>query len=408
MKAVALLVTGYLVSTSHAASASLGALQGTEVGQRALQANAKLREELLSKAVRVDEDSRGLSFLSGERQLQDEDFAKAWVSGYSLKFQGCHHISQWNDEADNEDDVRIATKRLVRFRMCPTQSCNSANTVGCTEGYGDYIVDLNTYLYYYFNAKSTYQMYECNYLANYVCGCNDNNGNQDYCLWDCFSDHNMASVCMQNNPYNADNGNNGQAENNGNGFDLQDYMECTESNVQDENGNALYIGPFCASQGGTIHLGIFTDDSCTNFADSEDGRSAYLTATGYELPYAEANIVDLDCMSCIEPSEKNNAGNDAEDGDNVNEMCEKIYTLAGKCEASLPYGTTNYPNNNACNYLEGIKIVRADGTIVTADSRANKAAAVFIGLFTTAFVLLSAYVYFLKTKLDRASINISE
>jgi hypothetical protein len=89
-------------------------------------------------------------------------------------------------------------------------------------------------------------------------------------------------------------------------------------------------------------------------------------------------------------------------------MCEKIYTMAGKCEASLAYGTTQYPNNNACNYLEGIKIVRADGTIVTADSRANKFAGAFIGIFTTMFVLLSAYVYFLKTKLDRASINISE
>jgi hypothetical protein len=407
MKAVAILVSGCLVSASHAA-ASAG-LQGTVLGQRALEANAKLREELLSKAVRVEE-TRGLSSVPEERQLQDEDFSKTWVSGYSLKFQGCHHISQWNDEADNEEDVRIATKRLVRFRMCPSNSCSSTNTVGCTEGYGDYVVDLNTYLYYYFNAKSTYQQYECEYLANYVCGCNDNNGNQAYCLWDCFSDHNMASVCMQNNPYNANNGYdaNGQAEDYGNGFDLQDYMECTKSDIADQNGNALYIGPFCASQGGVIHLGVFTDDACTNFADSEDGRSAYVTATGYELPYAEANIIDLDCMSCIEPSDKNNAGNDAEDGDNVNEMCEKIYTMAGKCEASLAYGTTQYPNNNACNYLEGIKIVRADGTIVTADSRANKFAGAFIGIFTTMFVLLSAYVYFLKTKLDRASINISE
>lgn len=400
MKTAALLLAVF-VASSHAAG-----LQGTALGQKARDAKAQLARDLMSKAIKVEEsDSRGLE-LTSQRRLDENDYATTWISGYSLKFQGCHHISQWNNDADSEEDVRILTKRLVRFRMCPSASCNSANTVGCTEGYGDYIVDLNSYLYYYFNAKSTYQQYECEYLANYVCGCNDNNGQQDYCLWDCFSDHNMASVCMQNNPYN--NNNDGAAENNGAGFDLQDYMECTESDITDANGNALYIGPFCASQGGTIHLGVFTDDSCSNFADETDGRSAYYASTGYDLPYTEANIVDLDCMSCIEPTSNNNAGNDAEDGDNVNEMCEKIYTLAGKCEASLAYGTTNAPNNNACNYMEGIKIVRSDGTIVTADSKANKTAGVFIGLFTTAFVLLSAYVYFLKTKLDRASINLAE
>jgi Tfp pilus assembly protein PilO len=58
--------------------------------------------------------------------------------------------------------------------------------------------------------------------------------------------------------------------------------------------------------------------------------------------------------------------------------------------------------------MEGIKIVRKDGTVITADAKANKTASVFIGIFVVAFVLLSAYVYYLKTKLDRASINLSE
>ena len=64
------------------------------------------------------------------------------------------------------------------------------------------------------------------------------------------------------------------------------------------------------------------------------------------------------------------------------------------------------PNDSACNYMEGIKIVRKDGMVVTAD--AYKTAAVFIGVFVVGFILLSAYVYYLKTKLDRASINLSD
>jgi uncharacterized membrane protein (DUF485 family) len=58
--------------------------------------------------------------------------------------------------------------------------------------------------------------------------------------------------------------------------------------------------------------------------------------------------------------------------------------------------------------MEGIKIVRKNGTIIQGSSTANKTASIFIGIFVVAFVLLAAYVYYLKTKLDRASINLSE
>jgi hypothetical protein len=363
----------------------------------------------------------GMRLLSQARQLDQTAWMHTWVSGYSLKFQGCHHISQWNDEAEGEDDVRIATKRLVRFRLCPTEYCSADSSKGCSSGYGDYIIDMDTYLSAYFEAKSTYQGYKCEYLSNYVCGC-DESDDKDGCLWQCYLDHNMQGICMQN-PYGDDQ----QRDS----FDLETYMSCSQAKLQNyaynqnqnannnnqnqnnynnnnyQNGN-YYIGPYCASQGGAIYLGVFVDDTCTTFADSNAGKTTFYTMTGMQLPYGNANIVDLDCLSCKEPSENNNGGNDNDDEDNVAEVCESLYTYAGKCESSLPYGTAYYPNNNACNYMEGIKIVRKDGTVVTAEAKANKTASVFIGFFVVAFVLLSAYVYYLKTKLDRASINLQE
>jgi len=359
--------------------------------------------EMKMPEIKADSDL-GLKLLSEARQLEEGDYDNTWISGYSIKFQGCHHISQWNDEAEDEDSVRIKTKRLVRFRLCPTDYCSTDSNGGCDSGYGDYVIDLYTYLSYYFQARETYQEFNCGYLQNYVCGCNNNNNNVQYCLYDCYEDHGMADVCMGYNPYEQNN--NGDYQNNQ--IDLQDYMDCTESDVQDANGNGLYIGPYCAAQGGAIYLGVFSDDSCTNFADEDGGASTYKYASGYALPYADANIVDLDCMSCKEPSENNNGGNDRYDADDVAEVCEEIYTMAGKCEQNLPYQTTVNQNNNACNYMEGIKIVRKDGTVITADARANKTAAVFIGVFVVAFILLAAYVYYLKTKLDRASINLAE
>lgn len=357
----------------------------------------------------------GQKLMKGARKLNENNgnydengyFNENWVAGYAIKFQGCHHISQWNDEAEDEEDVRIATKRLVRFRLCPNDTCNSDDSQGCSSGYGDYIIDLNTYLSYYFEAMQDYQEFECEYLENYACGCNNNNngGNEEYCLYDCYAEHNMENVCMDNNPYN----NNGEGgENNENKIDLEDFMECAESGLEDSYGNSLYIGPYCASQGGEIRLGLFTDEACTNFADDEGGAETYTYLTGGKLPYSSANVVDLDCLSCQEPNENNNGGNDAQDADDVAEVCEALYSMAGKCESHIDYGVNPYPNNNACNYMEGIKIVRKDGTVVTADAKANRTAAVFIGLFVVAFVLLSAYVYYLKTKLDRASINLAE
>jgi hypothetical protein len=333
-------------------------------------------------------------------------FDHTWVAGYSLKFEGCHHISQWNKDANDGGDVRIATKRLVRFRLCPTDFCNANK--GCTAGYGDYIVDMESYIEAWFEAKSTYQAFKCDYLTNNVCSCADAD-NKNNCLWDCYADHNMEGICMENNPYGD--GSNKQ-------FYIENYMQCTKSNIKNNNGERelangewdgnYYIGPYCADQGGAIYLGVFTDDSCTTFADSNGGRAMYYALTGSNLPYSQTNIIDMDCMSCKEPSENNNGGNDQVDEDEVAEVCENIYTLAGKCEANLPSGTAYLPNNNACKYMEGIKIARSDGTVVSAAAVANKTASVFIGGFVVSFILLTAYVYYLKTKLDRASINLAE
>ena len=141
------------------------------------------------------------------------------------------------------------------------------------------------------------------------------------------------------------------------------------------------------------------------------GANLYYALTGMNLPYSNTNIIDVDCLSCKEPDENENQnynqGNDAQDLDEVAEVCENIYTSSGKCEINLPQGTTYQPNNNGCNYMEGIKIIRNDG-VVFAQAKANKTASVFIGLFAVSFVMLTAYVYYLKTKLDRASINLAE
>ena len=127
----------------------------------------------------------------------------------------------------------------------------------------------------------------------------------------------------------------------------------------------------------------------------------------------------MSCFPCSEPSGNyayyNNQGDDNQDDNEVCEACETLYTYSGKCEENLPV-SSNLQNNKACNYLEGIKVIRKDGTVIATNRNAGgskkgdsyKGAFAFVGIFSVAFVVLSAYVYYLKEKLDRASIQLAE
>lgn len=103
--------------------------------------------KLLSNAQPVNVDNRHL-----------DEYYNTRIAKYSIQFQGCNQIKHWNKDAEDEDDVRISTKRLVRFRLVPFEKCsaynpwmdasgiqNARNMIGKAD-YGDYVVDMNTFV----------------------------------------------------------------------------------------------------------------------------------------------------------------------------------------------------------------------------------------------------------------------
>lgn len=346
-----------------------------------IKAESKMGSELLSKARRLDNANLDYTF----------------IGGYSLKFQGCHHINQWNEYADDEEDVRIMTKRLIRFRLCPTDMCQDSKTAGCSSHYGDYVVDLNTFVLAYLEADA----YEKEALCEaYQQTCENNcGGNDDDCMANCYGD-NEATYCIQRD-YDDD----AYVE----PLDPYDYAACAQYQFEardddDDAVEAYYVGPYCADQGGEINMGLFTDDTCTTF--SNGGKNLFYTLGGYELPYSSDNLVRESCLTCMQNDGDDDAveWNDRMDEAYVKEFCSNIYLDSGKCETKM---STDYPNEAACSYIEGIKIIRDDGVIRTTSVKKSRAAAVSIGLFTTVAVLLGAYVYYLRTKLSRAKISLS-
>jgi len=396
MKFVAALLSFAFVST-NATKNAIGRNRKLSPGHKlpeSIKINSKLGGKVMSQARKLDDND-------------EVDFT--WVENYSIKFQGCHHISQWNQDADDEEDVRIATKRLVRFRLCPSDECSLQNAGGCSSGYGEYVIDMNIFLESYIESIEQYNEAKCEYLEN-MSGCgNDDGDNEDYCVYDYYVSQGMEDICAENNPYKAD-----DDEEEAEQFEIAEYVECAQIEFEnDDNRRKLdeeeevqyYLGPYCAEQGGAIYLGMFTDETCSTFADEFGGKQSYYDLASEELPFGSSNIVSMDCYKCQEPEVQfNYDGDDNEDDDGVSEMCEAVYEQAGKCESNVEYGD----NYNACSYIQGIQVIRKNGIIVSAGSKANKTASIFIGLFVVAFVLLSAFVYFLKTKLDRASINLAE
>jgi hypothetical protein len=346
----------------------------------------------------------GMHILSNSRRVEDgneQDFT--WISGYSLKYQGCHHVTQWNEDADEEEDVRLETKRLVRYRLCPTSSCSASSGGGCSSGYGDYIIDMNTFIEGYMENKEQVEQYQCEYTSQVVCNC-ENADDRETCEYNCFNNNGMDYCIDQEMDDNI------QEE-----LEVADYMMCNNFEPPNNNNRRLdqneveyFLGPYCAESGGSIYLGMFTDDSCTLFADSNGGRSTYLSMTGQSLPYSSESLIGPDCFSCVEPQDVNQQNNqDQQDEDEIKEFCLELYQAAGKCENKLNNNNVE-PNNNACTYMKGIKITRSNGVIISGAANKNKVASAFIGIFAVSFVLLGAYVYYLKTKLDRAKINLQE
>ena len=348
----------------------------------------------------------GQRILSEARLLEENNEVDyTWVANMSLKYQGCYHTQVWNGEANGDNDVKVSTQRLVRFRLCPSDSCTMASASGCDKGYGDYVIGMETYLQYYLDIVQRDHEYSCAVEANTgdVASCED-----DYCKYDTYMAKGME-YCVENNPYDQNNGN----KNNNNEQEMMNKIaqgcqqwkyENNNNRQLEDNQVAYYMGAYCSDTGGAIHLGLFTEETCTTFWDSNGGADTYLSVTGKEMPYAETTLIGTECVSCKEPADQNqNNENDQYDVDQVKESCEYLYATAGKCESAL---SIDSPTTSACNFMEGIKIYRKNGSIIYSKAKAGTTASVFIGLFATSFILLGGYAYYLKSKLDRAKVNL--
>lgn len=213
-------------------------------------------------------------------------------------------------------------------------------------------------------------------------------------------------------------------------FEVQEYLECAAIENQNENANYQYqdadgnyyyneafVGPYCASDGKSIHLGVFYDEFCSVRGD--DAIYASMSYGGKTLPFAygEGSLVDRECVSCKEPEENdgnnnnNNNGDDGQDEDKVIQMCEEMYENAGKCEEKIEAQSQyQYKDTTGCDYINSIlpKLEQNSKSVSSSSGSGGTASVVLAWLFAFTTLALGVYAFLLFRKLRRSKVNLSD
>jgi hypothetical protein len=348
----------------------------------------------------------------------DDEEYEIDISSYSVKFEKCQFVKSYDDDlADDEDSTTVlATKRFVVFRLCPENSCSS-----CNYNYGEYIVDLETYLESTVEYQQELQQDMCD--ACQECGnWNDQYQNgeerklQDYsvdcdtCYTECQKIENMGE----------------------NGYiDATNFLECTMIyNPDDDGKTGLYAGPMCASSGSKIKIGVFSDQYCNVLDSSKDVDDYLMDDDGAQVNLSHALLKTVyaedSCVSCTKVDNDNDNDGDNEDNDQAAEvldMCQTLYEDAAKCEKTHGFDNgyssyDGYANQLAqeevvCDYIDSIKAGSYDEKgeiVVNGGNSASGGGAKTTGgqkfaltFFVAGTVGLAAFAGMLHSKLTKGS-----
>ena len=309
--------------------------------------------------------ARTLRSLEGQQQ---EDDGEIDLTNYSIKFEKCQFVKEFGDEeGGGEEGNFLQTKRFVIFRLCPNNSCGS-----CNYDYGEYLIDLETYLQAtteYVEEKQEQMCETCNECyENQYNNDGNNDGGDDENAYKC---QNIDTSSCYDECQNIEN-----MEDNGY-VDASEFVECQALENNNDNGVQYYAGAMCASSGSRIKIGVFTDEDCSTLSEDMEIDSIIYNGDGNQmkLSYHKIKSVfpDSDCVaSCLQEDEdqdNNNNDNGEEQQPETAEICRNLYEAAGKCESIHGFSAMKYYNNNdgngayynqvrneeaVCNYMQNV------------------------------------------------------
>lgn len=257
-------------------------------------------EKLFSKSRRLEEGD------------DDEEEEYEFLGDYTIKFLSCKAGESWVN-ADGEKEYGS-----VVYRLCPN---NGDCDTDCQDGYGDYVVGINTFVKEY-----------------------------------------QESINEEERRRLED----GEEEEDE--FDVGRYAECDELELEeedeeeeegedrkkrrrrlDDNGAQYYIGPNCTDDGLDVRFQLYTNEYCTVQASDV----SYYDLAGESLPYSSGGLVDASsCTNCYGQND---------DGEyELNDFCVNNYEDAYKCESFMESYSANGKDESYCDNISALMYVEPE------------------------------------------------
>lgn len=221
------------------------------------------------------------SLLKSARKLEAaaEENEFSFLESYSLKLIRCKKDTTYISPVDGSYEYSS-----VVFRLCPAE-CDNDSTAGCTSGFGDYVVGLNTFASAYLEAKKDEML--------------GDDANNDW-KWEKFGECQAWEV---------------------------------DRDAEIEEGLAFYVGPECTEDETSVKLALFSDGLCET--ETEDYTFEQIS-NGVSLPYSSGGLVGNYCETCYGANDRGEY--------EISDMCMNLWTYSGKCESQME--TTHYIGKN--------------------------------------------------------------
>lgn len=270
------------------------------------------------------------------RKLSDTNTSEFDLSQYALKYIGCQNIKSFSDSlaSDASSKSVLALSKFVMFRFCDSNLCSSYNKYGCSQNFGEYMIDMESYLvtmadYHY----SRYQDY-CTTCISCMASAtlDDTNSTDDYISSQNGTNGTTASETLSTCEYYSacENYKSACSEYGKSNTQYENFFTCTEFKV---GNNVAYLGPHCGKNGKTIRIGIFSDADCLDYIGDVLDLEQY---TGMAFDKNGLAFYDGgDCISCVNKDVYELYPDDDAAGQGVYDLCTVLYDAAGKCNRYL-------------------------------------------------------------------------
>jgi hypothetical protein len=239
------------------------------------------------------------------------------ITQYSVRYMGCSSVLSYSDELAKSDATTVLqAHRYAVFRLCPSFYCNPYSLTGCDSDYGEYAVDLDTYL----QAIATYDDEVITTYCEYCSVCNVTNSTYNGNTCNSSACKNATGVCAKSSAT----------------YSASEYFSCTAV-VSKTDGKTYYLGPHCGGDSYSISVDVYSDSYCTNYVGNKVTVSDVLDGT---LNQNSLDYLPKKCVTCKESTNPwQVVASDSSESDGVSEICEVLYEDSARCNENLGHDT---------------------------------------------------------------------